>query len=81
MEARFENKWGTTESNLTTHNIPTIIATQFVVIFIILVLIRPQIVMVKTSKIKVNQLSLIRSSLVTSIIVALTYLYPFIIKK
>ena len=83
MTTQFSSKWGVVQDDLVTPKpaiAPESIAVfQFVGIVLVLALIRPSPVMVRTSRLAVPRLCIVRVVVLAALIVALTYFYPAIV--
>lgn len=82
MTTQFSSKWGVVQDDLVTPKPvmapETIAVFQFVAIVLVLVLIRPSPVLVRTSRLAVPRLCVVRVIVVAASAVALTYFYPAI---
>ena len=80
MEENFCTKWGLPKEELKTYELPTIATAHFVIVFVLLCLARPKFLQIRRHDMKTPEWSMLRTALVTAVVVGITYAYPYFMK-
>ena len=73
----FSSKWGVDTDDFTTQDIAPLVIGQFVATLILICIARPACLLTKRDAMRLPEFSWFRAVLVSLLIVAVTYMYPY----
>lgn len=80
-DGHFSSKWGVRHEELATQKTQITACVFFAVVVLVLCLIRPKIVLVRDSSLRIAHLSYLRVVVLATCVVGLTYFYPALVSS
>ena len=80
MDNNFTTKWGL-QDNHVTHGITSVLIVQLLVTFVVFCILSPRFLHARQSSMQRSNLSVLRTALLSVLIVALTLFYPMLCRS